>query len=620
MTIERRVQITAGVLVLFVLGTVLLIFWSSRQVERGLRVSESVSQLIRYSYMLSTLLNEYQDHGNIRALDQREKNRELLGQTLNEMESEYRSIAPQLQESVQNAFDAVNSLSPQIPRLAALKPRDSQIQRARDMLASLMFLRLEQLLKGANDLNRVVQATVLERRHLVEKIVVSGGISLLVIVLANIYLIRKSVVQPLKELSAGAERIGAGNFDYVAETKHDDEVGRLALAFNSMIGRLRDDAITVKESEERLRHALEVGQLGSWGLNVKTGSAWRTLRHDRIFGYQEMLPEWTYRMFLDHVLPEDVKEVDDKFNEALRTQTEWNFECRIRRADGVERWIRAQGLPQFDDRNELTEMVGLVQDISDRKRAEEALKKAHDELELRVQERTAELTRSNEDLQQFAYVASHDLQEPLRNVANCLQMLEQDYKNKLDATADQYIHYAVESSVRMKDLINDLLAYSRVATKGKPPRQIDCEKILERALINLNSAITEAGAVITHDALPTTSADDTQLLQVFQNLIGNAIKFRRDEPPQIHVSAVKDKKEWIFSVKDNGIGIQSQHLDRIFVIFQRLHKRSEYDGTGMGLAIVKKIVERHGGRIWAESEPGTGTTFYFTIPDKGIQA
>ena len=163
------------------------------------------------------------------------------------------------------------------------------------------------------------------------------------------------------------------------------------------------------------------------------------------------------------------------------------------------------------------------------------------------------------------------------------------------------------------------MAYSRVGTKGKPPQRVDCEQILDQTVKNLRSAISEAGAVITHDPLPTILADDAQLLQVFQNLIGNAIKFRRDEPPQIHVSAVKNKKEWIFSVKDNGIGIESRHLDRIFVIFQRLHKRSQYGGTGMGLAIVKKVVERHNGRVWVESEFGSGTTFYFTIPEKGIQ-
>jgi signal transduction histidine kinase len=284
----------------------------------------------------------------------------------------------------------------------------------------------------------------------------------------------------------------------------------------------------------------------------------------------------------------------------------------------------------------------LKHEIIHRQQAEEVLLEARNNLEVRVQERTAELvktnseleeqiaqrkkaeavlkqtladlTRSNEDLQQFAYVASHDLQEPLRNVASCVQLLEKNYKGKLDDDADQYIRYAIDGAVRMKALIQDLLYYSRIATRWKPRVLIDCEEILDLTAKNLSSAITEAGAVITHDPLPTVSGDDTQLLQVMQNLIANAIKFRSHEPPTVHVSAVRNGNEWVFSVKDNGIGIESQHLDRIFMIFQRLHKRSQYDGTGMGLAIVKKVVERHGGRVWVESEPGNGATFYFTIP------
>ena len=244
-------------------------------------------------------------------------------------------------------------------------------------------------------------------------------------------------------------------------------------------------------------------------------------------------------------------------------------------------------------------------DITERNKAEEGLKQT-----------LADLARSNADLEQFAYVASHDLQEPLRNVASCMQLLEKGYKDRLGEDADQLMRHAVESVVRMKALIQDLLAYSRVATRGKPAQLTDCEIVLENTLSNLTSAVEETGAVITHDPLPTVMADSTKLMQVFQNVIGNALKFRSDQPPQIHISAVRDDQEWIFSAKDNGIGIESRHLDRIFVIFQRLHKRAEYDGTGMGLAIVKKIVDRHRGRVWVESEPGQGTTFYFTIPVK----
>ncbi|MBI4962383.1 MAG: GHKL domain-containing protein [Desulfomonile tiedjei] len=253
-------------------------------------------------------------------------------------------------------------------------------------------------------------------------------------------------------------------------------------------------------------------------------------------------------------------------------------------------------------------ILEMGMDITERKQAEDALKQT-----------LADLTRTNADLEQFAYVASHDLQEPLRNVASCLQLLEKKCGDKLDADAIQYISYAVEGAVRMKALIQDLLSYSRVGTRGKPLGPTDCELILAHAVRNLNPAISEARAVITHDPLPTITADDTQLLQVFQNLIANAVKFRTDQPPQVHVSAVKAKNEWIFSVKDNGIGIDSRHFDRIYVIFQRLNKRNQYDGTGIGLAIVKKVVERHRGQVWVESQLGTGTTFYFTIPENGIQ-
>jgi PAS domain S-box-containing protein len=225
----------------------------------------------------------------------------------------------------------------------------------------------------------------------------------------------------------------------------------------------------------------------------------------------------------------------------------------------------------------------------------------------------ANLIRSNKDLAQFAYVASHDLQEPLRNVINCLQILEKKYKHKLEPGSDQYIYHAVESSKRMKALIQDLLTYSRIETQGKEHEHIESEEVFRRTIQNLASAISETQAEITHDPLPRMAADTTQLLQVFQNLIGNAIKFRSKRPPRIHVSAAKNNREWIFSVRDNGIGIDPRYSDKIFMIFQRLNKRSEYEGTGMGLAIVKKIIERHSGRVWMESTIGEGSTFYFTI-------
>ena len=227
-----------------------------------------------------------------------------------------------------------------------------------------------------------------------------------------------------------------------------------------------------------------------------------------------------------------------------------------------------------------------------------------------------ELARSNAELQQFAYIASHDLQEPLRMVTSYLQLIEHRYKGKLDADADDFIAFAVDGAIRMKTLITDLLAYSRVGTHGRSFEQIDSTLTLQTAIANLKVAIEESDAVITSDPLPEIMADPGQLIQLFQNLIGNAIKFRGEVQPIVHVSAqsIDQSLEWCFSIQDNGIGIEPQYGERIFVIFQRLHKRSECPGTGIGLAICKKIVERHHGRIWMESEPDTGTTFYFTLP------
>jgi PAS domain S-box-containing protein len=227
-----------------------------------------------------------------------------------------------------------------------------------------------------------------------------------------------------------------------------------------------------------------------------------------------------------------------------------------------------------------------------------------------------ELERSNAELQQFAYVASHDLQEPLRMVASYTQLLSRRYKGKLDEAADEFIAYAVDGANRMQTLINDLLAYSRVSTQGKAFEPTDCEDVLNQALANLRVALKESDAVVTHDPLPTVMGDDVQLMQLFQNLIGNAIKFRDEKPPAIHIGVERKvtEREWLICVRDNGIGMDAQYADRIFVIFQRLHSREEYPGTGIGLSVCKKVVERHGGRIWVESRPGEGSTFYFTLP------
>ena len=284
----------------------------------------------------------------------------------------------------------------------------------------------------------------------------------------------------------------------------------------------------------------------------------------------------------------------------------------------------------------------LLNILDDLNQSNEELQKAHDVLEIRVTERTAELqrsnaqlraemeerkkaeealrrrtnelARSNAELEQFAYIASHDLQEPLRMVSSYVQLLAKRYRGKLDQDADDFIGYASDGALRMQKLINDLLAYSRVGTRGKSFEEVNLEVALTQALGNLQLAIREKNAIVTHDPLPIAYGDSGQLTQVFQNLIDNAIKFRSEEPPRVHVSARLERGECVCSVQDNGIGIAPEYLNRLFLLFQRLHTRKEYPGTGIGLAICKRIVERHEGKIWVESKPGEGSTFHFRIP------
>jgi PAS domain S-box-containing protein len=305
------------------------------------------------------------------------------------------------------------------------------------------------------------------------------------------------------------------------------------------------------------------------------------------------------RELLQTQFPRPLAEIEEQ----LKRTGRWEGELRQTRRDGTRLVVASVWTLDRDRAGEPAAILEVNRDVTGRKQAEELLKR-----------QAEELARSNADLEQFAYVASHDLQEPLRMVASYTQLLARRYRGKLDADADEFIGYAVDGATRMQALIQDLLTYSRVGTRGKEPLLTDVNAVVDRAVSDLGPAIADAHAHVTRDDLPTVRADTTQLGQVFANLIGNALKYRAEEPPRVHVSARRDGPTWVFSVRDNGIGIASQHTDRIFVIFQRLHASGKYPGTGLGLAICKRIVERHGGRIWVESEVGKGSTFFFTLP------
>jgi PAS domain S-box-containing protein len=311
---------------------------------------------------------------------------------------------------------------------------------------------------------------------------------------------------------------------------------------------------------------------------------------------------------------EDFQGCMDIYLTAFVARRPFRMEYRLRRADGEYRWILDQGVPRFAPDGSFAGYIGSCIDVTDFRDAQAELRRINDELEVRVQERTAELSRSNAELEQFAYAASHDLQEPLRMVSSYVQLLARRYEGRLGAQADEFIRYAADGAQRMQQMITDLLEYSRVGRQRVPFATTRLDDALERALVNLRVAIAEAGAVVTHEPLPTVLADTAQMSRLFQNIIGNAIKFRGDRAPEVRITVERRGEHWQIAVRDNGIGVDPQYANRLFQVFQRLHPRDRYPGSGVGLAICKRIVERHGGRIWVESEPGKGAAFLFTLP------
>jgi PAS domain S-box-containing protein len=290
------------------------------------------------------------------------------------------------------------------------------------------------------------------------------------------------------------------------------------------------------------------------------------------------------------------------YEQVFREGAVQDYPLEVRHRNGHVTPVLYNAAVYRDESGSIIGAFAAARDVTERKRAEEALER-----------RTEELARSNADLERFAYVASHDLQEPLRMVSSYVQLLARRYQGKLDSDADEFIGHAVDGAGRMQNLITDLLAFSRVGRTGKEFEPTSLETALDRALLNLKMAIEESGAIVTRDPMPVVRGDLTQMVQVFQNLVGNAIKFRGKEPPRIDVSIRRNAGDWLLAVRDNGIGVDAQYAERIFIIFQRLHGR-EYPGTGIGLPISRKIVERHGGRMWVESAPGKGSTFFFTLP------
>ena len=456
----------------------------------------------------------------------------------------------------------------------------------------------------------------MQNTFLVIGIFVAGIITLFGIFFA------RTMTNPILKLVKGTEAISHGNLDYRIQINSKDEIGQLAKTFNEIIlsrqmviNALRDYQINLEEivaqrtaslqkSEERLSRVLEASNTGIWDWEILTNTVYYSPRWKSLLGYEDDEIENTFEQWEKRLHPDDKQRMLDAVADFLENPVgNFNHDFRMKHKNGSYRWISNRSAVLLADDKKPYKMYGSHLDITEWRQAEEALAI-----------KAAALTQSNEELEMFAYIASHDLQEPLRMVTSYLQLLNKRYNDKLDEEAQEFIHYAVDGAKRMHQLINDLLAYSRIGMRGKEFTCVDCQDILKNTMQLMQFSISDNNATVMTGPLPTLLGDESQLCQLFQNLISNAIKFQNKTPPIVHIAAQQQENCYLFSVEDNGIGIAPESASRIFDVFQRLHTREAYPGTGIGLAICKKIVERHGGKIWVQSQLEKGATFYFTLP------
>ncbi len=423
-----------------------------------------------------------------------------------------------------------------------------------------------------------------------------------------------SIAKPIEDLRKGTEIIGNGNFDHKVAIKTSDEIGQLSRAFDQMVvdlkkimvsrGELEKEIIRRKKIEEtnlKLSRAVEQSPAVIVITDPEGTIEYVNPAFERVTGYsaQEAIGK-NPRILKSGYQPNAFYK---NLWDTIKSGKVWRGEFNNRTKSGAVIWEAASIAPIKDDQGNVYAFVAVKEDTTERRHREDHLRRLR-----------AELERSNQELEQFAYVTSHDLQEPLRMIASYTQLLEKRYNDLLDEKGKKYIYFAVDGVNRMQQLISDLLAFSRVGTKDKELIETDLNLVYEKAIKNLEIAIKENNAKILCDPLPVVTGDDVQLIQLFQNLVGNALKFHGEAAPEVQIHGQDHGNEWLFCVSDNGIGLDEKYKDRIFIIFQRLHTKDEYKGTGIGLAVCKKIVERHGGKIWVESKPGQGAKFYFTIP------
>ena len=377
----------------------------------------------------------------------------------------------------------------------------------------------------------------------------------------------------------------------------------------------QEAAEMLRGSKATLDFTLESAQVSDWDLDLVTDRARRSLRHDQCFGYREPVPKWGFETFIQHVHPDDRPEIKRKFRAAIEQQKDWHFECRVIWPDGSLHWIAAHGSLYRTQQGKPTRMLGIVVNITERKQAEEDLRRLKEELEVRVKKRTAALAIANDELAAFGFTVSHDLRAPLRHIGGFIKMLEEHAGGSLDEKGRRYLQIISESAQRMGHLIDDMLTLSRVGRATIAATTVDLRQLVDEAVKELAPEMSGRTIEWQIGDLPKVRGDPTLTRTAIINLVANAIKFSRlRNPSRIEIGSEETETEVICFVRDNGIGFDMQFAEKLFGVFERLHRAEDFEGTGIGLASVRRIVERHGGRTWAEGEIDRGATFYFSFP------
>ena len=604
MRIRTQLLVAAACAIFVAVASVGALAWVARQSAAALKAQGDSQEVARNVASLLTLTQEYTLYESDRPVAQWHARHDRLVQTLQaalERESPPDPLLLALRDQVLGMLPLFQKLE------EAVREGSSDLaQRRRKLMIERLVSESQDLVEARHRWAMDIGAQQVRQQRLFTAIVLSAPAVLLAVILGLAMVVVRGALRPLARLQSAALAIQGGDLSVRCDHGERNELGDAARAVDAMAlslhaanQTLQQEVAQRSDAEHRLRLIMESSPLGILVSDDRGQCRFANAAWQRIAGLgleQALGAGW-----LAAVHPGDRGRVIEEHGVAGEPRVS---EYRCLRPDGRVVWVREHIAPMHRE-GAWDGLVGTAEDITERRLLDQTLV-AHAEA----------LARSNEELERFAYVASHDLQEPLRMVTSYGQLLMRRHRAQLNHDAQEFLDFVIDGGQRAQALIGDLLSLARIDSQARPVQPVALAAVLEDTLQQLRVRISEAGASVTHDALPTVAADARQLGQVFLNLVGNALKFHGTAAPRIHVSATREAGSWRISVADNGIGIEPRFFERIFAMFQRLHLRSDYEGTGIGLAICKKVVERHGGRIGVQSEPGCGSTFFFTLPDR----